>query len=750
MKKNKLALLPLFSALVLVGCGDDSASNSGAGSKTAEDGSSVETIYDLGACTLDREGDVVLVEDEGLEYLCHKKKWEDVGEPESSDSADEAKSSSSKKKSSASKDKSSDSKSKSSDSKGKSSASKDESSNSKGKSSDSEEDPDDTGDSKKSSSSSVPESSSSVVGAKESVKAVVISKKSFKGVAEKGPFVVGSTVRLSELDEDLDLTGTNFEWEVTGNQGDFVSPKVSLTNQYAQLQVSGGYYNENYFKNSTGTLTLRGLVDLDSRDRVNINVLMHLIYKRVVYLFTQSGKYKNVPAAKAAAEQEIMKAFGFGGANHPFEDLTIFGTTSDDAKLLAASILLQGDLSESELLTRLTSIANNMEKDGKWNDDEETRIAMADWIMSYSYGTSGIRQMLEDINEQVPDFEKYVSMFVGEAYGLGECNDKKDADFVQLKKSSSANLGQYYVCEDGLWRIMYSTEKLYENACTAKKSGTYMTPATSRYVYVCNGGRGSWSTLPLYKSPKEAFLNSEVTYGKIKDSRDGKEYKTVVIGSQTWMAENLNYFDTTNTNLVKNAWCYRDSVKNCDVAGRLYTWTAAMDLPATYQSKRATSEIKKQHRGICPEGWHIPDSTEWYTLANYVYKVEGASGMLKSSKGWEPYSSVNMSKDPVGFSAIPTGAYYGIHADPYEDYSQTLFDDEGYFANFWTATEGYYIDQAVYAYLDYRKTAMGFYSSTYNDKDRGFSVRCVEDVEIVEEEEEEEEDEEDEEEEVDD
>ena len=747
MKKNKLALLPLFSALVLVGCGDDSASNSGAGSKTAEDGSSVETIYDLGACTLDREGDVVLVEDEGLEYLCHKKKWEDVGEPESSDSADEAKSSSSKKKSSSSKDKSSDSKSKSSDSKGKSSASKDESSNSKGKSSDSEEDPDDTGDSKKSSSSSVPESSSSVVGAKESVKAVVISKKSFKGVAEKGPFVVGSTVRLSELDEDLDLTGTNFEWEVTGNQGDFVSPKVSLTNQYAQLQVSGGYYNENYFKNSTGTLTLRGLVDLDSRDRVNINVLMHLIYKRVVYLFTQSGKYKNVPAAKAAAEQEIMKAFGFGGANHPFEDLTIFGTTSDDAKLLAASILLQGDLSESELLTRLTSIANNMEKDGKWNDDEETRIAMADWIMSYSYGTSGIRQMLEDINEQVPDFEKYVSMFVGEAYGLGECNDKKDADFVQLKKSSSANLGQYYVCEDGLWRIMYSTEKLYENACTAKKSGTYMTPATSRYVYVCNGGRGSWSTLPLYKSPKEAFLNSEVTYGKIKDSRDGKEYKTVVIGSQTWMAENLNYFDTTNTNLVKNAWCYRDSVKNCDVAGRLYTWTAAMDLPATYQSKRATSEIKKQHRGICPEGWHIPDSTEWYTLANYVYKVEGASGMLKSSKGWEPYSSVNMSKDPVGFSAIPTGAYYGIHADPYEDYSQTLFDDEGYFANFWTATEGYYIDQAVYAYLDYRKTAMGFYSSTYNDKDRGFSVRCVEDVEIVEEEEE---DEEEEEEEVDD
>ena len=714
MKKYKLALIPLFSVMALLGCGDDSSSDPVSTSKGfPEDGSSVESIYDLGSCTSDREGDIIFVEDEEHNFLCHKKKWEDIGEPESSDSDDDEKSSSSKKKSSSSKV-SSESKDKSSSSKGGSSSSKGGSSSS-GKSSSSAQ----------SSSSKVPESSSSVVGAGETVKNEAISKKSFKGVAEKGPFAVGSIVRLSELDEDLDLTGTNFEWEVTSDKGEFTSPKVSLSNQYAQLQVSGSYYNENMFKNSTGTITLRGIVDLKDREGVNINVLTHLIHKRVVYLYTQSGKYKNVPAAKAAAEQEIMKAFGFGGANHSFEDLSVFGKTSDDAKLLAASILLQGDLTEADLLSRLTSIANNIEEDGTWDNSEKTRVAMADWIMSYSYGTSGIRQMLEEIQKPVPDFEQYISLFVGEAYGFGACTDKKDGEFVQLKDGNSTNLGNYYVCEDGLWRLMLSTEKLYQASCTAKKSGEFMKPESSTSTYICDGGKGYWRPATLYDYPTEHYMNSEVEYGKFKDTRDGKEYRTVVIGTQTWMAENLDYFDTTNANLVGNAWCYKNTGKNCNMGGRLYTWTAAMNLPSSYLTTSAAAEIEKPHQGACPEGWHVPDSTEWYKLANYVYKVDGASGLLRSSKGWTTYSGVKASTDPYGFSVIPTGAYYGAFADPYDDYSQTEFDDDGYFANFWTSDEAKTATGAKYAYFDYRQTAMGFYTTQYNQKKRGFSLRCV-------------------------
>lgn len=748
MKKNRLALLPFFSVLLLAGCGDDSSSDPVSGSKNVpKDGSSVETIFDLGKCTSDRDGDVIFVEEEELDYRCNNKKWEKVEESVSSDSKDK-KSSSSKKTSSSSKV-SSDSKSKSSSSKTGSSASKDNSSSSKGTSSASKDNsssskvnPSDSSDkisssskvvssastdksssSQKSSSSSVPESSSSVVGSGEDVKTVVINKKSFKGVAEKGPFAVGSTVKLSELDNELDLTGTNFEWDVTGNQGNFTSPKVTLSSQYAQLQVNGYYYNENLFKNSTATVTLRGIVDLDNRESVNINVLMHLIYKRVVYLFTKSGKYKNVPAAKSAAEQEIMKAFGFGNVSHSFEDLTIFGKTADDAKLLAASILLQGDLSETDLLSRLTSIANNIEEDGTWDNSEKTRIAMADWIMSYKYGMSGIRQMLEEINPQVPAFEKYVGLFVGEAYGFGACTDGNDGDFVQLKNGNSKNLGEYYVCDDNVWRLMFSTEKLYEKACTVKKSGEFMTTPRNE-IYICDGGNGYWRPATTYDHPKEYYMNDEVDYGKLKDTRDGKEYKTVVIGTQTWMAENLNYYDKDNENLIKESWCYKTQNENCDVGGRLYSWTAAMNFSMYYRLYSAVEAIQTPHQGICPDGWHIPDSTEWRTLADYVKKVDGSSGLLMSSKGWKA-SDYKASTDPYGFSVIPTGAYYGKYADPHADYSQTEFDDDGLFANFWTATEGDVFNIAVYAFFDYRRNYMTIFGRNYNEKERGFSVRCV-------------------------
>ena len=714
MKKNRLALLPFFAALILVGCGEDSSSDPVSVSKDVPaDGSSVESIFDLGKCTSDRDGDVIYVEDDEIDYRCVEKKWEKI-EKSSSDSKSKSSSSSSSKKSSDTKNSSSSSKNKSSSSNGDSSASKVNSSDSDDKKSSSSKTVSSSSvgkssSSQKSSSSSVPESSSSVVGSGENVKAIAINKKSFKGVAEKGPFAVGSTVKLSELDEELDLTGTKFEWEVTGKQGSFISPKVTLSSQYAQLQVNGNYYNENLFENSTAPVTLRGIVDLKDRESVNINVLMHLIYKRVVYLYTKSGLYKNVPAAKAAAEQEIMKAFGFGGANRSFEDLTIFGKTSDDAKLLAASILLQGDLEETDFLSRLTSIANNIEEDGTWDNSEKMRVAMADWIMSYKYGMSGIRQMLEEINPQVPAFEKYVGLFVGEAYGFGACTDENDGDYLQLKNGNSKNLGEYYVCENEVWRLMFSTEKLYEKACTAKRSGEFMTTPRNE-IYICDGGNGYWRPATTYDHPKEYYMNSEVNYGKMKDPRDGKEYKTVVIGTQTWMAENLNYYTKENDNLIGESWCYNNQDKNCDVGGRLYSWTAAMDFSMYYR--------------ISPDGWHVPDSTEWRTLADYVKKVDGSSGLLMSSKGWKT-SSYGASTDPYGFSVIPTGAYYGKYADPHADFSQTEFDDDGLFANFWTANEADGLKIAVYAFFDYRRNYITINDRNYNEKERGFSVRCV-------------------------
>ncbi len=177
----------------------------------------------------------------------------------------------------------------------------------------------------------------------------------------------------------------------------------------------------------------------------------------------------------------------------------------------------------------------------------------------------------------------------------------------------------------------------------------------------------------------------DATAKTLKDLRDGKTYKTVTIGDQTWMAENLNYE-------TENSYCYKDADSNCTKYGRLYTWAAA--------------------KTVCPEGWHLPDTKEWKTLFTAVGGSSTAGAKLKSQTGWTAYDGIT-NEDSFGFSALPAGD---------RDYSGGYYD-EGYYADFWSSTElfSYY---AYYMFLGYSD------DSAYlgNDsKNYGFSVRCVKD-----------------------
>ena len=153
----------------------------------------------------------------------------------------------------------------------------------------------------------------------------------------------------------------------------------------------------------------------------------------------------------------------------------------------------------------------------------------------------------------------------------------------------------------------------------------------------------------------------EVSYGSLTDARDGKTYKTVKIGSQTWMAENLNY-------KAHQSFCYEDDPANCDKYGRLYMWAAAMDSAAVFsEGGKGCGEGEICHpvypvRGVCPAGWHLPSDAEWDALKRFVagslfggvtYPV---GYTLKSASGWEENGN---GSDAFGFEALPAGRHYG-------------------------------------------------------------------------------------------
>ena len=206
-------------------------------------------------------------------------------------------------------------------------------------------------------------------------------------------------------------------------------------------------------------------------------------------------------------------------------------------------------------------------------------------------------------------------------------------------------------------------------------------------------------------------------FGTLTDARNGKTYKTVKIGSQVWMAENLDYAYSEGT---ARSYCYDDDPANCDKYGRLYTWSAAMDSAAVFGDggKGCGKGVKCTPtypvRGVCPEGWHLPSNAEWATLEEFVAntlfdgKMDSVGYALKSASGWK-----NGGTDAVGFGALPAG--YRNSAGTFE----CVFEP----ALFWSSTEDG-ANRAYYRHLHYIDTDLYTYDSS---KDNAMSVRCVKD-----------------------
>ena len=310
-------------------------------------------------------------------------------------------------------------------------------------------------------------------------------------------------------------------------------------------------------------------------------------------------------------------------------------------------------------------------------------------------------------------------------YLLEKCNAQRESEIV-IKKVGTDIWGAtyYYACQDGLWNKVSSLEYEY-GLCTEERAND--TASANGYYYVCKNKKWTSVTMAEYlygpctkekennlsegyyvcqneewKSikknvylmelnvPRESIFNDNITYGTLLDERDGRSYRTVMIGGREWMAENLNYLGC-------------DSYFGCS-----YSWDAAMNVGKECDS--ILCEISEPHQGVCPDGWHIPSGSEWEQL---FADVGGNNFAMMSSAAWKSETT-----DDYGFSIIPVPLFWDEFEDRYP--SQSFH---------WSSSQ-YDKDEAMQWYVSdgisegENKAELG-----HNPKEYEFYVRCVKDEE---------------------
>jgi uncharacterized protein (TIGR02145 family) len=247
----------------------------------------------------------------------------------------------------------------------------------------------------------------------------------------------------------------------------------------------------------------------------------------------------------------------------------------------------------------------------------------------------------------------------------------------------------YYICKSYGWEeaeeMDYDT---YGLDCASKNVGDvkYGTVTGNvRYYCTANGwvNFDEWN----WNVPTETRLRPDIKYGTLVDPRDGQKYRTIVVGSLEWTAQNMNYAP------VEGSYCYDDNADHCKVAGRLYDWQIAVD-------------------SACPEGWHLPTQAEYKTLVDAMGGSSKVGPKLKTTSGWNDGWS---GSDSVGFAGIPAGYRYNSHS--YE---------EGYRTGFWTSERKDILSYAYFLPLNNSSVINFSYDSI---DDYAYYVRCVREVE---------------------
>lgn len=474
-------------------------------------------------------------------------------------------------------------------------------------------------------------------------------KTSLSGFVQKGPFLKGSKISIQELDAVTLLpVGSATAGEVLNDEGVYSIDFVEFESPFALLTAEGKFRDELTDEKSNAPVTLYALVDLTARKSANVNLLTHLEYMRVLYLVKEEGL--TVAEAKKQAEREVFAAFAIEGDFELAEDLNIYSDGDGNAALLAISVLMLGGLDkegvvslpfgistksedagsdDSKLAQRIADVAEDLSSDGFWRN-VKTAAIMADWAEEQS--------RTGKFDSFRRSAARYIDYFWWKVYGFDACDLRMEGSAWLNQNSHSALNGVSFICRSEKWIPENLPENRKDTVDVADTTDVKDTTGVTDTTVVDTAGVADTSTVDTsgvadttvvdtlsdfekdtqgqkcsyfgqiihgvvdtnnvyfcYGKEWKLFDGDEnARYYKLTDGRDGQIYRYVYIGSQRWMAENLNYGGEGT-----------------------YTWNDA--------------------RSACPAGWHLPSKEEW----DYMFKYIGSTSQDELDK--------------FGFAARPAG-----------------------------------------------------------------------------------------------
>ena len=382
--------------------------------------------------------------------------------------------------------------------------------------------------------------------------------------------VPGTLISMSELDSiTFDTTGNTYYTQSLDSTGVFSFDSVSLKSPYVMLGLSNNcnqIWTEGCVAGNISYNGYRLIVDLRKSKNVSVNVVTTIVTERLMHLIAHGASFED---AKRQAENEILIALGIYGVPYRFDK-----AVSDENRVE----LRFADYLSSWLV---------------YNSKEMKSFAA---VGSFTAGSTIRKYLVESV------YGWFKSKWVSESEKV------LLRDFMQNFMASLFSLGQCAAENEG-----YSTTLPYDEYRNIN--------------FICKNG--NWSYLIHYEVPDSVGAVS----GEMTDSRDSTKYKTVAYNidgkAQTWLAENLKYKSTDGIYFWNDAMDLPDSValipyESC-IEENSYTRCDSLqaekgnfDYERIWSITDSVKAAGKNYQGICPDGWHLPDASEWKKLRDYV------------------------------------------------------------------------------------------------------------------------------------